>query len=338
MRLWSWSAWGASMALETSHPLAPRMHVRWTRLSLGGRFAIAGWMLLGCAMCLFAGWANNRISQALIAVVILAMVGLLSVTVRRASDTIVGQQQITRDRIVELSRLLEQNEELRQRINEIHGRSVEINDLVLRRVGAELHDGPAQLIGLALLRLDSLRPKKTERDAEVPADDYERVRGALVESLAEIRNISAGLALPELARVSPAGALRLAARNHERRTGTTVTCEVDGLPSHMATPIKSCLYRFAQEALNNAYRHADGRGQRVSGACRDGMIEVEVTDTGPGFEPGSEILGHHLGLTGMHDRVAALGGTLEIASQPGAGTRLTTRFMMTDDGSTHGRG
>jgi signal transduction histidine kinase len=64
---------------------------------------------------------------------------------------------------------------------------------------------------------------------------------------------------------------------------------------------------------------------------------VEVADAGPGFEPGNEIAGNHLGLLGMRERVAALGGTLEIVSRPGAGTRLTTRFKMPECGAGQGQ-
>ena len=189
---------------------------------------------------------------------------------------------------------------------------MEINDLVLRRVGVELHDGPAQLISLALLRLDGLQPERAVPNGHTPCSDLERIRGALQEALAEIRCMAAGLTLPELDRVPPADVLRLAVRGHERRTATSVACEMDGLPEQLPAAIKSCLYRFAQEALNNAYRHAGGRGQTVCARYRRGIIEVEVADAGPGFEPGSGNVGGRLGLLGMRERVTSLGGTLEI--------------------------
>ena len=107
--------------------------------------------------------------------------------------------------------------------------------------------------------------------------------------------MAAGLTLPELSGVSPSDALCLAVRNHERRTATTVSCEVEGLPHDVPAPIKSCLYRFAQEALNNAYRHAGGHGQTVRGRYRGNTIEVEVADAGPGFEPGKCAVGNRLG-------------------------------------------
>ena len=272
----------------------------------------------------------------IVALVTLAMLSILFGIVRNGSQTIAAQERALRDRIAELSGLLSQNKSLHNRIDEIHRRSVETNDLVLRRIGLELHDGPAQLISLALLRLDALRPATKNRAGEVPMDDFERIRSALVDSLSEIRNMSAGLTLPELDNVSPAEALALAARIHERRTGTTVKYELNGLPPHLSNALKACLYRFAQEALNNAFRHGGGKGQTVQGSYQDGVLAVEVSDAGPGFEPDDDkrMNENRLGLTGMRDRVASLGGSLEIESRPRQGTRLTARFKVVDDAET----
>jgi signal transduction histidine kinase len=158
-----------------------------------------------------------------------------------------------------------------------------------------------------------------------------------VDSLAEIRNMSAGLSLPELDAITPAEALALAARIHERRTGTTVDCQLEGLPPSLSNALKACLYRFAQEALNNAFRHGGGKGQIVLGAYHDGMLRVDVADAGPGFASGNDRRKdeNRLGLTGMRDRVASLGGTLEVQSEPGKGTRLTARFKVLKSEAEH---
>jgi signal transduction histidine kinase len=274
---------------------------------------------------------NDRLrSSIVVALVTLAMLSVLFLIVRRGSRTIESQQQALHDRISQLSGLLAQNESLRKRIDELYVRSAETHESFLRRVGSELHDGPAQLIALALLRLDALRPKPGRQNGDL--DDYERIKGALVDALGDIRNISAGLILPELEAASPAEVLRLAARNHERRTGTRVRCEVDSLPLKLSPVLKSCLYRFTQAALNNAYQHAGGSGQAVRGTHRNGVVEIAVSDAGPGFLPEHKLGdGERLGLIGMRDRVVSLGGTFDLASKPGAGTRLTARFEVTDD-------
>jgi signal transduction histidine kinase len=288
--MWSRSAWA-------------RVRCVWGGLTLNLRLIVVAVVAL-VGVLASVGWFGGGARQLALAVAAVALVA--------APLTIIGHA------------------EPRHQIDDSHRRSVELNDMVLRRVGGELHDGPAQLISLALLRLDSLRPQGTASNCAASIDDFERIRSALEDALGEIRCISAGLTLPELGCVSASDVLRLAVRNHERRTATSVTCEVEGLPHHVPAPIKSCLYRFAQEALNNAYHHAGGRGQTVRAGVRSDMIEVEVGDSGPGFEPNSKIAGNRLGLLGMRERVASLGGTLEINSRPGAGTRLTTRLKMVE--------
>jgi signal transduction histidine kinase len=195
-----------------------------------------------------------------------------------------------------------------------------------------MHDGPAQLISLALLRLDALQPKAQVSDAELPREDYVRIHSALSDALAEIRNMSAGLILPELDTLSPADALWIVVRNHERRTDTMVKCDVSRLPASLSNPLKTCLYRLTQEALSNAFRHGGGVGQSVEGYECDGRLTVRISDNGRGFSVEERMLSSHgLGLKGMRDRVAALGGVLEIESKPGGGTRLTAHFELSEN-------
>ncbi len=65
-----------------------------------------------------------------------------------------------------------------------------------------------------------------------------------------------------------------------------VNLDLDDLPASNSTPLKTCVYRFAQEGLNNAFRHAEAEGQTVRARCEDGLLTVEVSDRGPGFPPG----------------------------------------------------
>ena len=274
-------------------------------------------------------------SSLVVVLVTLAMLTVLFAIVRRGSRTIESQQKALHERISQLSALLAQNEGLRRRIDDLYLRSAETHEGFLRRVGHDLHDGPAQLIAFALLRIEALQPSAGAEQLDGKAGDYERIKGALMDALGDIRNISAGLLLPELEAASPAEVLRLAARNHERRTGTRVRCEVDSLPMKLSPLLKSCLYRFTQAALNNAYQHAGGNGQAVSGTHRNGVVEIAVSDAGPGFLPEAKVAnGARLGLISMRDRVVSLGGTFDLSSKPGAGTRLTARFEVTDDART----
>lgn len=271
-------------------------------------------------------------SWLVVSAVTLAMLALQILIVQKGSRTIDEQRVSLKDRIAELSRLLAENDSLRQRANDANRRVTEMNERYLRKIGADLHDGPVQLLGMAVLRLDSLNDIVSGAEkaiAEEANEDIEALRDALSDSLAEIRNVSAGLAPPEIEKLSLDYALHMAARRHERRTGTPVRCDIAEMPSRVPLSLKACLYRFAQEGLNNAFRHANGNGQAISAKFCDNQIEVGISDTGPGLgEVGAFTESGGQGLIGLRDRVESLGGEFSISSQPGAGTCLTTRFQL----------
>ncbi len=175
---------------------------------------------------------NRAVLQSwmVVALVALGMGGALFGIVLRGSRTIDQQQVALKERIEDLSALLARNEELREGLADARRRSAETNEQLLRRLGAELHDGPAQLIGLALLRLDGLRRIVLEHLDDKQQKNADIIRTALQDALEEIRNLSAGVAPPELEGTPLRDTLLLAARNHERRTGTIVSVEVDPLP------------------------------------------------------------------------------------------------------------
>ena len=91
--------------------------------------------------------------------------------------------------------------------------------------------------------------------------------------------------------------------------------------------MKACLYRFVQEGLNNAFRHAGGRGQTLRAEIVDGLLEVEVSDKGLGYAVTPQLWSNSgLGLVGLKDRVSSLGGTLELRALPEGGRALLARF------------
>ena len=138
--------------------------------------------------------------------------------VRRASHTIDDQASELQNQITQLSDLLEQNKNLRNRIQSASSRAVEMNENFLRRVGAELHDGPAQSLGFALLRLDAIKQKSDAMADNDQASEFEQVRSSLSDALSEIRALSAGLVMPELTQLSLFESIEKLIRNHQRRT------------------------------------------------------------------------------------------------------------------------
>jgi signal transduction histidine kinase len=273
----------------------------------------------------------------------LIMYILLAGIVRRGSDTIRRQQLDLRDKVSQLTDLLEQNERLGRRVRRAATEGTARNERFLRRISAELHDGPAQALGFALLRLDTIIAQSTKCHCDkmtIPeaSADLDLIQSSLGEALTEIRTLSSGLVLPTLDDLSLRETLVRVGRFHERRTDTKVELDLDGVPEHASLPLKITVYRFIQEALANAYRHAGGRGQKVSVTREADQLHIEVSDLGPGFAwNDGQQNGEHLGLEGMRQRVESIGGTFRIQSEIGQGTHVMADLPVDIVVSEHAR-
>ncbi len=265
-------------------------------------------------------------------ITLVAVTSLLGM-VRGASRTIDDQRASLQQRVIQLSQLLRQNQDLRERVERSSERASEMNEKFLRRLGSELHDGPAQLIGLALLRLDAPMGKGGDGGAQggLPAAELRTVLGALRDALGEIRTISAGLSLPLLEQLTVRQTLEAAVRGHIQRTSTEVATLIAGLEMDAPHGVKATAFRFAQEALNNATRHAGAAGQTVEARLDRESIVIEVSDTGPGIGAGSSE--GRLGLAGLRDRIESMGGTFQVISGDGRGTRLRALLPLQLGGS-----
>jgi signal transduction histidine kinase len=258
----------------------------------------------------------------------LCMLGLLFSIVQRGNQTIVTQQSALKNKIQDLSSLLRQNEDLNRKVVAARKMTTDTNERLLRRIGADLHDGPAQLTGLALLYYDGLKPSNDPATLPSQETKFESIRGLLQDSLNEIRNISADIAPPQLERLSPLQTIQFAIRNHEKRTGVAVEAHIDGLDLTLPVSTKTCLYRFVQEGLNNAFHHAKGAREKVTATYENDTLTVQVEDDGPGFMPNMAQTAKGLGLAGLRDRVETCDGILDIHSHSGTGTRLTAHFIL----------
>ena len=228
------------------------------------------------------------------------------------------------DQLAKTTRLLAQNETLRAELRASCETTAETHEAVLQKIGAELHDGPAQMLSFTLLKLDGLG--KTVQKTGDPAStaDLEKLREVMTQTLREVRDISTGLSLPELVSTSIGEAIALAVQRHEEVTGRRIAIQMTDMPDTASLPQKISAYRFIQEALSNAFKHAESRQIRISAAGRN-HFKISVTDDGRGFDPQCVRRGG-LGLPGMRARVQALGGRLDIASAAGRGTTVTASF------------
>jgi signal transduction histidine kinase len=244
---------------------------------------------------------------------------LLYGIVRQGSDTIEAQQLALRRQVSELSTLLGQNEQLRERVRVAAERNTTLSERQLRRISADLHDGPGQMLALAMLRLDEVAGSGTPDHRAAAAGE---VKVALDDALRDMRSIAAGLRLPELESQSTAEVLRRAVDDHSRRTGVPIAVHVSGIAREAQLPTKIALFRAAQELLSNATRHGQGRDVRVGLRGDSEQLALTVSDAGPGMDRQRVGAEGHLGLAGIREQAEILGGTFSIESAPGEGTRL----------------
>lgn len=256
---------------------------------------------------------------------------LLSGIVGRASTTILAQQDDLQAHVSQLQHLLAQNETLHERIQRAAAQSTALNERFLRRISADLHDGPAQDLALALLRIGTLQEvcmKGMPTQQEEIATDFYTIDTAVNSALAELRVISAGLRLPEIDSATPSDTIRRAVRDYEQKTQCSVTCTLNHLPMTASLPVKITLYRVIKEALTNGYRHSAPQKQHVLANTLGSYLLVEISDTGDGFNPQAPLPGNHLGLATMRERVEVLGGRFTVQSQPGVGTTVRAEIPL----------
>jgi signal transduction histidine kinase len=212
-------------------------------------------------------------------------------------------------------------------------RILSVTEEELSRIILDIHDGPVQYLFAALSLLARVQH---QLDTQNPSDlalksTLEQVTGMVETSVREIKSFLGTFRPPEFQRRTLFSIIRGLVIQHEEFTSTTVNLTVDDLPDEAALPVKIALYRILQEALSNAFRHAGAEQQWVRLWSEDDLICLEVEDRGKGFEPppldGPQATERveHIGLRGMRDRVALLGGTFHLVSHPGQGTRITVK-------------
>jgi signal transduction histidine kinase len=183
------------------------------------------------------------------------------------------------------------------------------------RIAREVHDAISQhLFGLRMIAAGMRRADPGNQQARAIECISEEALRDMQALLIELRPASldgAGLA-PALQDICAA---------YHDRLGVTVDADLDDVT--VPAPVEHALLRITQEACVNAVRHGSARRLAVSMTRQDGHVELTVRDTGTGFDPAAPHAGS--GLAHIRDRVAELGGTVDIDSEPGRGAALTVR-------------
>lgn len=213
-------------------------------------------------------------------------------------------------------------------------RILAVTEEELQRIILDIHDGPVQSLFAALTQINLIQKRRTRGDTvslEECDQLFSRLNSLMETALGEIRNFLGTFRPPDFARRELADIIQGLLLHHEMTTGCEVEFTAVPHPITAPLPVKIALYRICQEALSNAYRHAQAPRQWVRLDVEDGQIILEVRDDGKGFVPpplsGPEATEkeEHIGLRGMRDRIDLVGGTFELFSAPGQGTRIVVR-------------
>ena len=216
----------------------------------------------------------------------------------------------------------------RKRLREFGVAALQAAEAERKRLARELHDDTAQRISALLLRLRVVEREAANRGVEPGLEGFRDDLAACGES---VRRIARGLRPPELEDAGIVAALRAHARALRDGSGLDVELETDTVDDLLDPHGRLALYRIVQEALANVVRHSGASSARVLVRRDEANIVIEVSDDGRGFAQGtvSTTLGGGLGLVGMQERAAGVGGRVKIDSDKGKGTRVTVVLPIT---------
>jgi signal transduction histidine kinase len=209
--------------------------------------------------------------------------------------------------------------ELRARLVDLQAsraRLVTAADDARRRIERDLHDGAQQQ--LVALKISLGLARQLVASSPEAADLLAQTEGQAADALEQLRELARGIYPPLLADLG----LRAALEAQARKAAVPVTVEAPGIGRY-PQEIEAAVYFCVLEALQNAAKYAQASAARVTLRSEGQDLVFTVDDDGKGFDPATTPKG--TGLQGITDRLAALGGTTDIASAPSHGTQITGR-------------
>jgi signal transduction histidine kinase len=248
------------------------------------------------------------------------LLGALSVTKRRGEALTPIEQKLIDDLAHQAGLVLKNvglSADLQARLVELRAsrqRLVSAQDMERRRLERNLHDGAQQHLVALKVKL-GLAEMLLGRDPAKAAATLEQLKGDADEALETLRDLARGIYPPLLADKG----LRVALQSQARKATVPVTVEAEGVGRY-SQDVEATVYFCALEALQNVQKYAGASSIVVRLSESSDTLGFEVDDDGAGFDTATAKRG--AGLTNMADRLDALGGSLDVSSTPGAGTRV----------------
>lgn len=203
-------------------------------------------------------------------------------------------------------------------------RVVEAQELERRRLARELHDETGQALTSILL---GLKPLEQSAESEETRAAVGSVRELVVSTLQDVRRLAVELRPATLDDFGLVPAVQRLSDTFREQSGLQVDLEARLGEERLPSEVETALYRVVQEALTNIVKHAGADRVSILLSRKDGSVVAVVEDDGSGFDPGA-IREDALGLAGMRERIALVGGRLQIESSVGAGTTLVAEVPL----------
>jgi len=223
------------------------------------------------------------------------------------------------------------NEEMLRNLTQ---RVVQAQEVERGRVALELHDNITQLLCAILIRCQALADKLSARDGPAKAETI-KLREMIGQTAEEVERISRDLRPSVLEHLGLAVVLRDTSTAFAKRTGVSLKLAFVELNERLPADIELTLYRILQEALKNVEQHARAGLVTVRLTKSGGGMQLVILDDGTGFNPNHPSLDqtgkNGLGLLGMRERAAYVGGVLKVKSTRRAGTEIKIHIPLPPD-------
>ncbi len=247
-----------------------------------------------------------------------------AVPFRDAAGNVQALLGITRD-ITDARRAEEQLRASRAALRSLATRQQDIREDERTRIAREIHDSLGQALTALKLQLSAAEEAASRESPALGTRLHETA--LMVDDLVKsVRRIATELRPPILDQLGLPAALEWLAHDFSRRTG--IRCEPTIMPTNdaISTELATALFRIVQEGLTNISRHAGASLVQIGLGLKSQCVMLEISDDGRGITEAATTGPGSLGILGMRERAAALGGVLEVAPRSGGGTRVTAWF------------
>jgi len=220
-----------------------------------------------------------------------------------------------------LTRELHERIKAEQEIRDLGQRLIHAQEQERARIARELHDDLGQQIGALSIALSNLKANIVAQRPDV-TEQADRLHRQLSEVASSVRQLSHELHPALLEHAGIAVALRSYCKEYSTLSGLSVSFQASGTFDDVSAPAALCVYRVAQEALQNVAKHGKTTGAEVHLARAVGNVRLTVSDRGVGCDVERSRSSGGLGLVSMRERVGLVKGTLALESKPGFGTTV----------------